>query len=280
LQVTKRLADSAIDAALGYVWPAVGGAVVTAAVTVWLFVKSGQAQWIYPLAKYAAAFSGGWLSLTLLILLLTFIKSRRLKALEQAKNLKFVSKEKGFLDHLINRDKAQSEFNLIIFALSKEVANIGKTTSKESAKIDKAKRNLGDRAYVAVHKIAAKTAAKLNRHSETMEQDLTEFERITDSLIESSIGYLTWFTPDTPEKVGELSQYKSTLNALLTVTQTSVDSMEGFRDSQNSLRGISQELNTAINRLVHVTEGVIAVMNKAENLWQALIKMIDTKLTD
>ena len=57
-------------------------------------------------------------------------------------------------------------------------------------------------------------------------------------------------------------------------------STEGFRDSQNSIRGISQELNTSVNRLVSVTDGIIAVMHQSARHWEELINIIDRKLRD
>jgi hypothetical protein len=59
-----------------------------------------------------------------------------------------------------------------------------------------------------------------------------------------------------------------------------MESVKGFRDAQLSNHGTSQDLNTAINRMVHVSEGVIAIMGKVKNRWQEIIRIIDRKLDD
>ena len=136
-QLAGRAVDSAIDAALDHVWTVAGGALVTSAPAVWLFIMSGQAPWSYPLAKYAAAFVGGWLSLTLLIALLASIRARRLRALEQAKTLKFVSQEKGYLDHLVNQKRGFKEYNSTLLAIGHEVVNVGSTLVRPLESVSK-----------------------------------------------------------------------------------------------------------------------------------------------
>lgn len=272
-RIAKHLASSAVEAALQYIWVVVGGAVLTTVTAVWLAITSGN-----PLVTHLAAYAAGWFSVVLLILFLAWRKSRRLEALEQAKNLKFVSQEKGFLDHAVNKDKAFKQFTATTLDMANEIAKIGNATSKATARIEIAKRFSGERAAKALHRIASQTAAKLSKHSINMEQQLARFDKATDLLVESTVGFYKWFTPNTEQDKQQLINDRAGLNTLIEATRSSVVSTEGFRDSQNSLKGISQELNTTINRLVSVTDGVIVSLRRSITHWEKLAKLIDEKL--
>ena len=275
LRIAKHLAGSAIETALQYIWVWIAGGVVTGALAIWFALTGGN-----PLATHALAYAAGWFSVMLLILFLAWRKSRRLKALEQAKNLEFASQEKGYLDHKVNQARAQKEFNSTINAMGKVITRIGNINTEGTKQIERTKRifGQGETTDRRVHKIAGKTATKVTREAVKLEQHLTEYERIIDLWIESSTGFLTWYTPTTEQEQQELIIYRTALTGLLTATQGSVASMEGFLDSQNGIRGISQELNTAVNRLTNVTRGIIEVTLKAQRNWEGLINLIDEKL--
>lgn len=253
---------------------------MTTTIAFWFFLVSGRVPWIYPLVKYAIGFVGGWVSLTLLILFVALIKARHRKTLEQAKNLKFVSQEKGFLDHIVNQKKAFKNFTVILTAMATEIEKVGKTSNKGTARINLAKKILGDKAANMILRISSKTASKYNWHSEKMERQLLSLEQTTDLLIESTLGYLNWFIPKTEEDVNRLLNDRASLAKLTNITSGCASSIQLFRESQVSLWGTSQDLNTAINRMVNFTDGVLQFMQKAERHWGELIKSIDKKLNN
>jgi hypothetical protein len=278
-RIGSSLIDSAVDRAFGLFLLGVFAIVTPIAIAIWLYVKSGRATWVYPYLYFALGCAFMCLVLIAAASVLFYVQARRRKALERSKNRQFVSHEKGFLDHIVNQKKGFKDFNSTLIAMGKEIADVGKTTSRATKRIGLAKRFLGLRAANIIHRIASNTAAKMNKHSAKMEERLTKLQETTDLLIESNVGYLNWFTPETDEQLNQLSRDRQSLVTLHEITAGALVSIEGFRDSQNSIRGMSQEMNTAINRMVHVTTGVIAFMHKADEHWEELIEIMDRKLS-
>ncbi len=275
----KRFADWAIKKALDFLLLGVIGVMTTPAIAIWLYIRNGRAAWTYSWLFAAIGFTAACLIQAVASALLFYVKGRRRKALERARNLEFVSRDKGLLDHIRNQKKGFRDFNRILPAMGNEVERIGKTSTRATAQINLAKRILGARAAWILFRIASRTAARMNKHSGRLEHHLEKLTTTTDLLIESNIGYLKLVTPSTEQEKQKLQNERASLDKVLKITQSAQASMEGFRDSQNSVRGISQELNTAVNRMVHVTEGVIAFMRKADGHWRELIRIIDSKNT-
>jgi hypothetical protein len=275
-QVIKRLRDSFIDWALDNIWWGLLFAVTSIITLIWLYMRGGGAAWIYPYFNFALGFLSACITLVLTSLFVSYIKARRLK---HAKHLKFVSHEKGYLDHAVNKEKAISDFLRILNEMGEEIERIANTSNTGTARIEAATARRKGNLAIEGHKITANTAMGYDKHSIKMERQLAALEEVFEILAESQIGYMTWFTPTTQEQREQLVNERQALNKLRDITRTTIASTEGFRDSQISTKGISQVLNTAINRLVNVTEGIIAVMRKAENLWEELITIIDGKLS-
>jgi hypothetical protein len=272
-QIVGRLADSGIDFALNYFWTGVVIVMTSIAIVIWYYIRSGRADWLYPYLNFVLGFIAASL---LFVISAIYTQTRRRKALARAKNLRFVSEEKGLLDHKVNQKKAFIKFNSTLYALGKEIVKIGDVSSKGAAKIDKVKRFGGANADVELLRIASSVAAKLDKHSVRMEQLLTEFEDITNLLIESNVGYMT--SPVMQQAKQQLMNDRVALETLLNTTTAALGSVGSFLDSQNSLRGFSQDLNTSINHMVYVTGGVIAAIHRAKNHWIELISIIDEKL--
>lgn len=274
-KAAQRLADSFVDWVLDNFWTGVFLAMASVVTLIWLYMRGGGAAWVYPYLNFVLGFLAACLTLVLISLSFSYIKARRLK---QEKRLEFVSHEKGYLDHAVNKEKATNEFLKILNEMGEEIGRIADTSNKGTARIETAKAKRKDNLAVEGHRVAADTAARYDKHSIKLERQLTALEKVFDTLAESQIGYMTWFIPTTQEQREQLVNDRQALNTLRDITRNTIVSTIGFRDSQIAIKGISQVLNTAINRLVNVTDGLIAVLHKAENLWEELIKIIDEKL--
>lgn len=163
--------------------------------------------------------------------------------------------------------------------MGNEMTRIGRTNNRATAQTQLVTRLLGQRAGGIVLRITSKAAAKLNKHSAKMEQQLSKLEKATNLLIESNVGYLSWFTPQSEQDEQRLINERASVVLILNTTLSSLAAVQSFRESQLALMGVSQELNTAINRMVHTTDGVIEFMHKSGNHWQELIEIIDGKLS-
>ncbi len=206
-------------------------------------------------------------------LLLISIKSRRLNAIEERRSAKFASSEKGFLDHQLNLTQAIKEFQKVLNEIGAEIGRSGTAAGKIGKKFALA----GNNARFA-HRAASVGAARLDKHAIRMERALTKFEGTVSLMIESTAGFLGWITPTTEAEKQPLIETRSSLVSLIELTQNSVSTTETYRNGLLKVKGISQEMNSAINRQVSVIDVVIATLQKSEKHWKELIEVIDGKL--
>jgi hypothetical protein len=129
-------------------------------------------------------------------------------------------------------------------------------------------------------RIAARTAKKLNNHAAEMQSYLTKVEATSNLLIESITGYTNWFPVDTTEQAQVLLTNKVALEKMLLILRASVGSTQGFRDSQQGLYGMSQRLNTAVNRMVSVTDGVLSFLKESVDQWDRVVELMSDKLSN
>lgn len=127
-------------------------------------------------------------------------------------------------------------------------------------------------------KVACKIANKLNDHGARTEKSLAKFEAITDLLIESDAGYLQWFTPTTEQDKTNLKVARQEYATLLENTEPAIEGVRYFRQSQIGLKGTSQDLNTALNRMIDTSDRIIVAMQKPAPHWREAIALSGRKL--
>jgi hypothetical protein len=245
------------------------------AIAIWLYIRSGQASWLYPYLYFALGFIAACLALIATATLLFYVKSRRRKALEQTKNLKFVSPTKGLLDHRINKTKAVKEVDALLLAISKEIVEVGKTANWATRQMELAggDENKG-------YKATSRAAARLTKHAMKMENCMTKLEPVTDLLVESNTGILRWnlskLSPSAADLIGARQSYIKEIEGM----DAALHSIISYRDSQKGLSKweMLQDINTSLNRLSSVTNDIIEVIQRVENNASELIAMIDEKL--
>lgn len=274
-RIAERLFDSAVDTALESFWVGVAMVVLAIIVTLSLYLRGGGAPWVYPYLNFALGFTCACLFFITASSLLLYVKAKRRKALERAKNPKFVSPKKGLLDHLVNKKAAEIELNNLLLAVAKEIGEVGKTANKATSGF-----NLASGDLAKGHKVASDTAARLNKHAEKMERYMVKIQSATDLLIDSNTGSLQWnLTKGDPSREA-LINARQTYVGEIELIKEAVNAIKSYAISQNSLRDLEmlQEINTSMNRLDGVTNDIIAVIQKVENSSYELIAMIDEKL--
>ncbi|HEY2960828.1 MAG TPA: hypothetical protein VGJ37_00305 [Pyrinomonadaceae bacterium] len=276
-----KFGEWALSKALDYLLVGVLALGTAPAFAIWVYLRSGRAAWTYPWLYAALGFTTACLVIVLMASLLSLIESRRKRIAERAINLEFLSKDKGYLDHAVNQAKAFKTFNSLMNGMAEVMARIARTNSRATIYIRLAQRSLAQRpnllAFIA-HKIAARTAKKLNSHAAAMESYLTKIELTSNLLIESITGYTTWFPVGTDEQAEVLMGEVVALEKMLAVIRTTVSTTESFRDSQEGLYGVSQELNTAINRMINVSEGIARFFKNSVTRWSKVISLMKDKL--
>jgi hypothetical protein len=281
--ILKKFGDWAVKKALDYLLVGVVALMTAPAIAIYFYFRSGRAAWTYPWPYAALGFIAACVVIITVSSLLALIRAQRRRTAERAINLEFLSKDKGYLDHAVNQAKAFNTFNSILFAMAREMGEIGNTNRRATSQIKLAQRALVAHPNILAfigHKIASRTAKKTNKHAAAMEVHLSNVKTTSDLLIESITGYTTWFTANTPEQAQTLISNRTSLEQMVAVMRDSIGSTQGFRDAQKGIYGISQELNTAVNRMVNVIDGVLTFMRDSDVKWKRVIELTDRKLSE
>lgn len=279
----RKFAEWALKKAFDYLLLGVLALVTAPSIAIWVYFRSGRAAWTYPWLYGSLGFIAACLFIILMASLLSIIRARRKRAAERAINLEFLSKDKGYLDHAVNQARAFRTFNTILFAMAKEMGDIGNTNRRGTSQMQLAQRTLVAHPNLLAffgHRIASRIAKKTNKHAAAMEVHLSNVKATSDLLIESITGYTTWFVADNPAQAQTLIGNRTSLEKMVKVMRESIDSTQGFRDAQQGIYGVSQELNTAVNRMVNVMDGVLAFLRESDVKWMRVIKLTEDKLRD
>jgi len=256
----KEFVDAAAPTAYQLFWTtvyvAIGGVVTTTGIVLLVYLSSPNAVWLRPFFFFAAGFISACISIMALSKLLNFIKLRQL---QRANNAKFVSQEKGFLDHLANRDEAQQKTTKTLVEISDEIGRIKSTTERATKRTTEAGMDMTKR-----RKLASDHAVKMNKHAAKLEAYVSKFEEETNLLIESNMGFIRWLEPDTKDNKDVLSIYQQVYSGLIGSVHSSLESMEAYQQSYIASKGTSQELNTVANRMITVIDRIIVVHKKTE----------------
>lgn len=273
----ERLLDSAIDTALEAFWlgtaVTLGGLAMTAAVAFVLYLRSPESSWIYPFMKYALVYAGGMLTILLSLAGFALLGVRRRKLREKQNSARFKSADKGYLDHWLHFGESNKRFQSVLAEIGAEMGRIGTCAGSMAEKLPSA-RNDPKRA----HRIVTKGAAALNRHSAKMEQSIEALRQITDLLLESTLGLAHSANTASQGNAEELQGSREGCIGLLAVADTAIASVQEFRGTAIATLGISQDTNSAMNRIIYGLESIIDLLSQAERRWKETLVILDRKL--
>lgn len=231
--VGSKLADKAFD--LFFV--GVIGFMTPTTIALWLYFRGGKAEWIYPWLYFAAGCVASSLALLALSIGLFYVKSVRRRALERAGVAKFLSRDKGFLDHKRDMQKAGDRYRRILVQIGNELGRISQTSLRCGQQFQASESIPGSLGDWWRLRIASKTAARLNKHAQRMEQCLASITDVNVLHTESATGYLTWASSQPDQDIKKLADVGGSLRSVLETTQISITTLEAFRGSQENVRG-------------------------------------------
>lgn len=208
-----------------------------------------------------------------LIALLICREKRRHNELEQSKLAKFFSQEKGYLDHRVNMEEGLNQLRIIRNNIHKEIEQFQKDIQNATQKTESASGNSKKLKEDASH-----TAKRYSKHFTKMEQLLDEFEKSTNISIEGTRGYFLWVQPKTQQDKEALQTLLQKFTNLLNESHQEIINAHSYQDAILRLKGISQDLNTVLNRGVCGAERYIVIEFKLENLWSELLAIVDKKI--
>jgi len=276
-QAGSRLLDSAIDTALGGLWLGVagtaGGVAMTALVTAILYLRAPESAWIYTLIKYALAYTGGMLTLLLMMTGFALLGVRRRKLIEKKNSARFKSAEKGYLDHWFHHTESTARFQSVLTEIGAEMARIGTCSAAIGQKLGTA-GNDPKRA----HGIVTKGAAMLDQHAARMERSIEALESVKDVLLESTMYLASNASPASEGNLEKLASSRDACVELLQKTEGAINGVLTFRQTAVAALGISQDTNSAMNRVIHGLDRVNELLLQAQEDWKDTLIILDRKL--
>jgi len=258
------LKESAINHILTIVWVAVGSVLIA----LLYFLHSFFA----PYGLFFAGFGSASVAIVLLSAILIYFKSRWNKQQEQQQMTKFTSKDKGYLDHRVDMEKATRDITAKTIEITKEIKLIGKDANSARSKIQSVKND-----PVKQQKLASNLAQKFRKRYSNIDKYLGNYEEIAKLQIESTMKFFERFTPKDKNAEGDLHTMHEIFKNLVQTTQKTITSMQSFLNSNDSLKGISQDLNTSLNMGSAIIGKYIQILKKSEKEWKEIIKVIDKK---
>jgi len=276
-QAGARLLDSAIDTALQGLWLsvyiAVGGVALTAAVAIILYSRAPESAWIYTLIKYALAYTGGMLTLLLILAGFALIGVRRQKLIEKKNSARFKSAEKGYLDHWLHFDESGKQFQSVLAEIGTQMGLMGNCASKIGGKLATAGNN-----PKRAHRIVTEGAKKLDEYAAKMERSIETLKEVTDLLLESTMAVTANAPPASQGNKEPLEASREACVELLSKAGDARESIETFKGSAMSVIGMSQDTNSAMNRIIYGLESIIGLLSRAEQKWKEIVVILNRKL--
>jgi hypothetical protein len=173
---------------------------------------------------------------------------------------------KGFLDFILEVQDATERIARITAELTEATELHNKQLENHTESLNKATRELGSQAPQRAYQISLATASDMDAYSNTVRTLIPQLEDATNSLTDSTAGYLEWFTVTKDEDRQQLVELKKGMEKLVSTAATSRVNTLAFRDASTGLanQGISRDLTRSSSRLAAALDLTIAALTKVE----------------
>jgi hypothetical protein len=203
-------------------------------------------------------------------------------ALQRTESLQRVAEpsvERGFLDFLVDAEKASKELlPRLLTRLGQESSKMAKRLRRHNLRFQKVAGNAQK-----ARKAAADASKDIDRYSKFIEEMLPEFKAGLKLFEEGWIGYLET-SPEARDRSKRqgLESFQGTVQELRPIFRTSREQSARFRNSVLALRkgGASQTLNAATDRLAALLAEVIAVMKGIEGALRKIVSLTAKRLEE
>lgn len=186
--------------------------------------------------------------------------------------------EKGFLDYIVEGNKAGEEIARIMTVITEDTQNIGKKWEDHTAHIQTLGRFPRPGTAAQLHKIALTASKEMIDYSGNIENNLPILDKNIEIQTESFSGYLSRIDLKSKGVREQVLESRNTISKLLETIRDGLKSTTGFRDVVSGLRGISRDMNRSSRRLVDALNGLISFMEKEEAFCQKALLLIDERL--
>ena len=167
----------------------------------------------------------------------------------KTKELSTKKAQKGFLDYKMQAEKSISRFPSVLGRVTKIIGEVGVSLRSQGLRAGEA-LNSTTRVHL---RIVRRTARMLDGYSNRLDASCDQLETVGNALTEGLHGWLKWAHKQ-ESAVQNLQELIRALRKLFLNMETGLNGTDQYLGSVEALRGVSQEMNDAIDRhLISVT---------------------------
>ncbi|MFW9881597.1 MAG: hypothetical protein ACFFG0_51685, partial [Candidatus Thorarchaeota archaeon] len=186
--------------------------------------------------------------------------------------------EKGYLDFIVDADKASINFTVTIEKISEDTEEFGKKIDIKLLELKPLTDNPVPGNTIKVHKIARTIAEIMINYSEEIEKNIPSLQENIDIMNESYFGYINWVDLKKENNRDEIIKFRTATENTLNKARDGIKVYNSIYDKAKSLRGISRYLNRASNQLSETIRNFISSMEQIEAMFVKIILLINDKL--
>lgn len=265
----KKLAESGIDTLLYSFWAAILGLALAALGAV-LALVVGSSAW----TNRAVGALIALLYLAIAAGVLWLLRWRRVKNLNRLAQQPLAAK--GFLDHLIDRDRATKSQLRLWAQVTALMKHDGETMEGLRKRIERANMLPASRRVRKGRRISHRAARLLNRSRAKLDGITPALQGAAELFGESQIAYLEWYKTKGKIASQEVDVLRRAITGLLETTRHSAASQDQYKQAVLSLQGITQRQNEAASLLAAALDRLLAAGQTTETTCIRLLDLLGT----
>ncbi|MHB1959754.1 MAG: hypothetical protein ACYCO5_12055 [Acidobacteriaceae bacterium] len=159
-----------------------------------------------------------------------------------AQSKRKVNADKGFLDYRMQAEEAMTELPLAMASITKIILQAGKSTESQTVRV----QSVSNSSARIQRRVIGRGARMLNYYSLQIDAKCARLEKIGNSLTEGQLGWFTWVKSQGNYNTELLALRQQMLIFSDTMGET-IKSSNEYLDTIQSMRGVSQDLNAAVD---------------------------------
>ena len=144
------------------------------------------------------------------------------------------------MDFLYEGEEASNTIAALLGEIGEDTEAMGEKMSNHTESINALSEKPGPGVASMMAKISSLVAADMATSASKVEDSLPELNVSVDTLEESYMGYLNWFSPKSDEELDQLGGFRKTVEGLFEVTDESLVQLSSYRDAILKLKGVAE----------------------------------------
>lgn len=191
---------------------------------------------------------------------------------------RYISGEKGFFDFMVNLGTAQKTFVDTLGKIAQVHTELSARINNHTAAIEQIKSRSGPYMFSGMRRETSRAAKSTNDAAAKFEEYLPMLAESVRIYFESQMGFVNHIDPTNPTAKAQLLGLKEAVRSLRESNAESRESQKSYCRSLETGRGFSQDLNSALDRMIKAVLEIIAVMDDVEAHSDTVVGVIESKL--